>query len=155
MALMTVADPQAGRATPEALVETFEILLAEADLPGFQKILGVGRFSLKRRRETETLFTALCTSLWLLAMSSAIPDMSEPAYMLYRDSLWARMKDADTYVVLISDIMNHLPDSGKADFTPTARELLRRAGVREEPSVLVGLALLLRHLYEYFFNHLL
>ncbi len=152
---MTVADPQAGRVTPEALKETFETLLAEADLPGFLRFVGVGCFSFRRRREMEVLFNALCIGMWRLAMSSALPDLEEAAYMLYRDSLWERMKDADTYVVLISDIMSHLPKSGKDDFTPTARELLRRADRPEDQNSLVGLALFLRHLYEYFFNHLL
>lgn len=155
MALITIADPQARRVTPEALGETFEALLAEADLPGFLKLVGIGRFSLKRRRDMEVLFSALCIGMWRLAMSSALPDMGEAAYMRYRDSLWARMKDADTFVVLISDIMAHLPEHGKDDFTPTARELLRRADCPENQTALVGLALFLRHLYEYFFNHLL
>ena len=152
---MTVSDPQAGRATPEILAETFDALMAEADLPGFLKLMGVGRFPLKRRREMEVLFSALCAGIWRLALARALPDMCEAAYRHYYDSLWSRMKDADSYAVLLADVAGHLPDCGKDDFTPAARDLLRRAGREEDPTSLVGLALFMRHMYEYFFNHIL
>ncbi len=155
MAVMTLSDPQVGKGTPEKLVENFEALLAEADLPGFLELMGVGRFSLKRKREMGRLFSALCVGIWHLALAQAIPDTCEEAYRRYCDSLWASMRDADAYLVLLSDIASHLPGCGREDFTPAARELLKRAGREESQASLVGLALFMRQLYEYFFNQIL
>ena len=57
--MATIVDAQAGRDTPEAYVETFEALLADADAKGFLKLLGIGRFSLLQKRRMERVFMAL------------------------------------------------------------------------------------------------
>mgnify|MGYP000238328910 CR=1 FL=1 len=79
----------------------------------------------------------------------------EAAYTLYLDSLWPRLKDADAYMVLVRDIARFLPESGADDFTPTAREMFSRAGREPDQAKLVGMALFLRRLYDYFFNHII
>lgn len=152
--MLRVTDPQAERDAPERLVDDFRALLEDADKDGFMKLLGVGRFPPGPRKRMEPVFTALCCGLWRLAMRRAMPDHCERAYALYVDSLWSNMEDADSYAVLLRDLEGCLPRHGDEDFTPAARELLRRGGCGEEPSRQVGTALFLRRLYEYFFNHL-
>lgn len=151
----TVIDPQAANASPEALVATFEALRTEADFPGFLKILGIGRFSFSGKRRMEPVFTALCTELWRLALQSAVPDRSHEAYTRFQNSLWSKLRDADTFMVLLRDIAQYLPEQGNADFTPAARELFARAGRIPDQSEAVRMALFLRRLYDYFFNHLM
>ena len=88
-------------------------------------------------------------------MQRAVPDNAEKAYERYLESLWPKLKDADTYMVLVRDIARFLPESGADDFTPTARELFSRAGKEPDQAKVVGMALFLRRLYEYFFNHII
>lgn len=76
----TVVDPQAGRATPEALVNTFEALLADADFAAFLNILGTGRFAFSARKAMRPVFTALCLGIWRLALKRAAPDSCDEAY---------------------------------------------------------------------------
>lgn len=151
----TVVDPQAGNSGPEALVATFEALSAEADFPAFLHLLGTGRLAFSARRALQPVFSALCVGLWRLAMQRAVPDNAEKAYERYLESLWPKLKDADTYMVLVRDIARFLPESGADDFTPTARELFSRAEKEPDQAKVVGMALFLRRLYEYFFNHII
>ena len=58
-------------------------------------------------------------------------------------------------MVLVRDIARFLPESGADDFTPTARELFSRSGKEPDQAKVVGMALFLRRLYEYFFNHII
>lgn len=152
---VTVVDAQAGNTSPEALVTTFESLLEESDADTFFSLLGMGRFSLSRRRRMRPVFTALCAGLWRLALRRAVPDRCEEAYGRYLESLWPKLPDADAYMVLVRDMAGHLPERGGEDFTPTARELFRRADREPDQAALVGMALFLRRLYDYFFNHLM
>lgn len=150
-----VVDPQAGNTDPQALSATFEALLADADFSTFLKLLGTGRLAFSARRSLRPVFSALCVGLWRLALKRAVPDNEEAAYTLYLDSLWPRLKDADAYMVLVRDIARFLPESGADDFTPTAREMFSRAGREPDQAKLVGMALFLRRLYDYFFNHII
>ena len=145
-----VVDPQAGNADPQALAATFEALLADADFSTFLKLLGTGRLAFSARRALRPVFSALCVGLWRLALKRAVPDNEEAAY-----TLWPRLKDADAYMVLVRDIARFLPESGADDFTPTAREMFSRAGREPDQAKLVGMALFLRRLYDYFFNHII
>lgn len=150
-----VVDPQAGNTDPSALAATFEALLADADSAAFFRILGIGRLAFSSRRAMRPVFLALCMGMWRLALKKAVPDKAEAAYTLYAHSLWPKMEDADAFMVLVSDIARFLPQSGADDFTPTAREMFSRAGGEPTQAKLVGMALLLRRLYEYFFNHII
>ncbi len=152
---VTVVDAQAGNASPEALVTTFESLLAETDVEGFFSLLGIGRFSLSRKKRMQPVFTALCAGLWHLALQRAVPDRCDEAYGRYLDSLWPKVRDADAYMVLVRDMARFLPERGGENFTPTAREVFRRVGREPDQAALVGMALFLRRLYDYFFNHLM
>lgn len=153
--LDTVVDPQADNAGPEALVNTFEALLAEADFDAFLKILGIGRLAFSARRTMRPVFVALCIGLWHLALKRAVPDRCDEGYEAYLAVLWPRLKEADAFMVLVRDIARFLPEHGSDDFTPTAREIFGRAGKEPDQAGLVGLALFLRRLYDYFFNHLM
>lgn len=150
-----VIDPQADNSGPEELVNTFEALLAESDVAAFFRILGIGRFSLSARRNMQSVFTALCAGLWRLALKRAVPDRCDAAFERYIASLWTKTKDADAQAVLVRDMASFLPSKGTEDFTPTAREVFRRAGREPDQAGLVGMALFLRRLYDYFFNHLM
>lgn len=101
------------------------------------------------------VFVALCIGLWHLALKRAVPDRCAEAYEGYLAALWPRMKDADSFMVLVRDIARFLPEQGCEDFTPTAHEIFRRAGKEPDQAGLVGLALYMRRLYDYFFNHLM
>lgn len=151
----TVVDRQAGNASPEALVGTFEALLAETDFTAFLRILGIGRLDFSARRNMRPVFAALCTGLWHLALRRVVPDRCEEAYEDYLATLWPKVKDADSFMVLVRDIALFLPERGEKDFTPTARELFHRAGKQPDQAGLVGMALFLRRMYDYFFNHLM
>ena len=153
--LDTVIDPQAGNADPEALASTFEALLAETDFTAFLHLLGIGRLAFSARRQIRPVFTALCVGVWRLALNRAVPDRSDEAYECYLAALWPTLKDADAYMVLVRDIARFLPEHGSDDFTPTAREVFARAGREPAQAELVGMALFLRRLYDYFFNHLM
>ena len=87
--MATIVDAQAGRDTPEAYVETFEALLADA----------------------------------------------------FRE--------------LLAGVTHSLPEQSGADFMPASRDLFARAGKEPDQASLMGMALYLRRLYEYFFNHIL
>lgn len=151
----TVVDPQAGNASPEALVKTFEALLAEADFTAFLKMLGIGRMAFSARRAMQPVFTALCIGVWRLALKRAVPDSCDEAYEAYLATLWPKMKDADAFMVLVRDVELHMPKSGEEDFTPTAGDMFVRAGKKPDQAALVGMALFLRRMYDYFFNHLM
>lgn len=151
----TVVDPQAGNSSPEALVGTFEALIAEADFATFLRILGIGRLDFSARRAMRPIFMALCTGLWRLALRRAVPDRCDEAYEGYLATLWPKVKDADSFMVLVRDIALFLPERGENDFTPTAREVFHRAGREPDQTGLVGMALFLRRMYDYFFNHLM
>ena len=151
----TVVDPQAGNASPEALVGTFEALLAEADFAAFLKMLGIGRMAFSARRAMRPVFTALCIGVWRLALKRAVPDRCDEAYEAYLASLWPELKDADAFMVLVRDVDGHMPQRGEDDFTPTARDVFVRAGRKPDQAALVGMALFLRRMYDYFFNHLM
>ncbi|WP_295637638.1 hypothetical protein [uncultured Mailhella sp.] len=151
----TVVDPQAGNASPEALVGTFEALLAEADFAAFLKMLGIGRMAFSARRAMRPVFTALCIGVWRLALQRAVPDRSDEAYEAYLATLWPKVKDADAFMVLVRDVAGHLPRRGEDDFTPTAGDVFVRAGRKPDQAALVGMALFLRRMYDYFFNHLM
>lgn len=151
----TVVDPQADNASPEALVSTFEVLLADADVDTFFRILGIGRLARSARRRMYPVFTALCAGLWRLAMKMAVPDRCDEACERYMAWLQSNGRDADAQVLLLRDVAAHLPPNGGEDFTPAAREVFSRAGKTPDQAGLVGMALFLRRLYDYFFNHLM
>lgn len=151
----TVVDPQAGNASPEALVGTFEALLAEADFTAFLKMLGIGRMAFSAKRAMRPVFTALCIGVWRLALQRAVPDRCDEAYEAYLAALWPKVKDADAFMVLVRDVAGHMPRRGEDDFTPTARDVFARAGREPDQAALVGMALFLRRMYDYFFNHLM
>lgn len=65
------------------------------------------------------------------------------------------MKDADAFMVLVRDVARFLPGQGREDFTPTARDMFRRAGREPDQAGLVGMALFLRRMYDYFLNNLM
>lgn len=153
--LDTVVDPQAGNADPESLERTFEALLAETDYAEFLRILGIGRLAFSDKRRMRPVFTALCVGVWRLALRRAVPDQCDEAYERYLASLWPTLKDADAYMVLVRDVARFLPERGDEDFTPTARDVFSRAGREPDQASLVGMALFLRRLYDYFFNHLM
>lgn len=151
----TVIDTQAEKSTPEVLVSTFKNLLEEADYAAFLNILGVGRFEFFRRRSFRRIFMALCLGLWDLTMKRAAPDCREEAYEKCLASFWPVLKDADAFMVLVRDIASFLPEKGEEDLTPMAKELFARVNRKPEHAELVGMALFLRRLYDYFFNHLM
>ena len=151
----TVIDTQAEKSTPEALVNTFKNLLEEADYSAFLNILGIGRFEFSRKRIFRRIFMALCLGLWRLAMKRSAPDCSEEAYEKCLASYWPILKDADAFMVLVRDIASFLPEKGEEDLTPMAKELFARVNRKPEHAELVGMALFLRRLYDYFFNHLM
>ncbi len=153
--LVTVIDAQAGRAAPEALAETFEALLADADRDRFLKLLDIGRFSLRAKSRMEPVFTALCAGLWKLALRRACPEQCEEACEIWQEAQWKRVRDADALMVLLRDVTSHLPEQGGGDFTPAARDMFVRAGKEPDQAALVGMALFLRRLYDHFFNHLI
>ena len=73
-----------------------------------------------------------------------------------RDILLSAMfREEYRQMVLVRDIALFLPERGEKDFTPTARELFHRAGKQPDQAGLVGMALFLRRMYDYFFNHLM
>ncbi|WP_294447654.1 hypothetical protein [uncultured Mailhella sp.] len=151
----TVVDPQAANSSPEALVGTFEALLAEADFAAFLKMLGIGRMAFSAKRAMRPVFTALCICVWRLALKKAVPDRCDEAYEAYLATLWPKVKDADAFMVLVRDVGGHLPRRGEDDFTPTARDVFARAGKEPDQAALMGMALFLRRMYDYFFNHLM
>ena len=153
--MATIVDAQAGRDTPEAYVETFEALLADADFRGFLKLLGIGRFSLLAKRHMRRVFMALCAGIWKLALSHAVPEHSAQAYEVWLDTQMRSVKDAEGFRGLLVGVTRSLPEQSGADFMPAAREMFTRAGKEPDQSSLMGMALYLRRLYEYFFNHIL
>jgi hypothetical protein len=153
--MATIVDVQAGRDTPEAYVETFEALLADADTKGFLKLLGIGRFSLMEKRRMERVFMALCAGMWKLALSHAVPERSAQAYETWLAARMRNIRDADAFRELLAGVAFSLPESSGADFMPASRDLFARAGKEPDQASLMGMALYLRRLYEYFFNHIL
>ena len=79
----------------------------------------------------------------------------DEAYEAYLATLWPKVKDADAFMVLVRDVAGHMPRRGEDDFTPTARDVFARAGREPDQAALVGMALFLRRMYDYFFNHLM
>jgi hypothetical protein len=153
--MATIVDAQAGRDTPEAYVETFEALLADADTKGFLKLLGIGRFSFLEKRRMERVFMALCAGMWKLALSHAVPERSAQAYETWLAARMRNVRDADVFREFLAGIACSLPESSGADFMPASRDLFARAGKESDQASLMGMALYLRRLYEYFFNHIL
>ena len=153
--MATIVDAQAGRDTPEAYVETFEALRADADFRGFLKLLGIGNFSLLAKRRMERIFTALCAGMWKLALSHAVPERSVLAYETWLAKQMRSVRDADAFRDLMAEVSRSLPEQSGADFMPASRDLFARAGKEPDQASLMGMALYLRRLYEYFFNHIL
>ena len=153
--MATIVDAQAGRDTLEAYVETFEALLADADFRGFVKLLGIGRFSLLAKRRMRHVFMALCAGMWKLALSHAVPERSVQAYETWLAAQMRSVRDADAFRALLAGVACSLPEQSGADFMPASRDLFARAGKEPDQASLMGMALYLRRLYEYFFNHIL
>ena len=153
--MATIVDAQAGRDTPEAYVETFEALLADADFRGFLKLLGIGRFSLLAKRRMGRVFMALCAGMWKLALGHAVPESSVQVYEAWLASQMRNDRDAEAFRQLLADMARSLPEKSGADFMPASRDLFARAGKEPNQASLMGMALYLRRLYEYFFNHIL
>ena len=101
------------------------------------------------------VFTALCLGIWRLALKRAAPDSCDEAYERGLAEFWPRVKDADSFMVLVRDVARFLPEQGREDFTPTARDMFRRAGREPDQAGLVGMALFLRRMYDYFLNNLM
>ena len=153
--MATIVDAQAGRDTPEAYVENFEALLADADFRGFVKLLGIGRFSLLAKRRIRSVFMALCAGMWKLALSHAVPERSAQAYETWLAARMHGIGDANELRELLAGVARSLPEQSGADFMPASRDLFARAGKEPDQASLMGMALYLRRLYEYFFNHIL
>ena len=153
--MATIVDAQAGRDTPEAYVETFEALLADADFRGFLKLLGIGRFSLLAKRRMGRVFMALCAGMWKLALSHAVPERSAQAYETWLAAQMHGIGGANELRELLAGVARSLPEQSGADFMPASRDLFARAGKEPDQASLMGMALYLRRLYEYFFNHIL
>ena len=155
VAVATIVDAQAGRDTPEAYVETFEALLADANFKGFLKLLGVGSFSLLQKRRMERVFMALCAGMWKMALSHAVPERCAQAYETWLAGQMQRSRDTESFRELLAAVASSLPEQSREDFMPVAREMFARAGKEPDQASLMGMALYLRRLYEYFFNHIL
>ena len=153
--MATIVDVQAGRDTPEAYVETFEALLADADFRGFLKLLGIGRFSLLAKRRMRSVFVALCAGMWKLALGHAVPERSAQAYETWLAAQMHGIGDANELRELLAGVSRSLPDRSGVDFMPASRDMFARAGKKPDQASLMGMALYLRRLYEYFFNHIL
>ena len=139
----------------EAYVETFEALLADADFRGFVKLLGVGRFSLLAKRRMRRVFLALCAGMWKLALGHAVPERCVQAYDAWLSAQMHSVRDAEGFRELLAEVPRSLPGQAGADFMPASSEMFARAGKKPDQASLMGMALYLRRLYEYFFNHIL
>ena len=153
--MATIVDAQAGRDTLEAYVETFEALLADADFRGFLKLLGIGSFSLLAKRRMRRVFRALCAGMWKLALGHAVPERSVQAYEVWLAAQMRSVSDTKGFRELLAEVARSLPGQASADFMPASRDIFAHAGKEPDQASLMGMALYLRRLYEYFFNHIL
>ena len=65
------------------------------------------------------------------------------------------VRDAEGVRELLAEVTRSLPGQAGADFMPASRDMFARAGKKPDQASLMGMALYLRRLYEYFFNHIL
>ena len=98
---------------------------------------------------------ALCVGMWKLALGHAVPERSVQAYEAWLASRMRSVSDADGFRERLVEVASSLPDRPGADFMPASRDLFARAGKEPDQASLMGMALYLRRLYEYFFNHIL
>jgi hypothetical protein len=93
--------------------------------------------------------------MWKLALGHAVPERSVQAYDAWLATQMRSVRDADAFRELLAEVARSLPEQAGADFMPASRDLFARAGKEPGQASLMGMALYLRRLYEYFFNHIL
>lgn len=150
----------AERSSVESLVRNFEALLADADLREALDILEVGPFRFSRRRRLKREFRSLYVGLWRLALRRSFPRDYDAVFHAYMERQAARAKEGDEEYVsvdLVLQYVDKLKEHGDSDFFEVSRHILSLLEFDETRTrvLLLKLALHLRRMYRYFFDHLL
>jgi len=148
------------RSTPEALISTFESLLDGVDYREVLELLDVGALQFQRKKRLKQEFRALYIGLWRLALRRSFPDEYRTVFQTFmeRQAQLVKDKNADPgSVELVFQYVDKLTEHGDTDFSEVGRHLLSLLEFDETQTrvMILKVALHLRRMYTYFFDHLL
>ncbi len=143
-----------------SLVRNFTVILDDLDYRPVLDMLGVGTFQFTRRKLLTREFRALYVGLWRLALMRSFPSRHAELFQAFMEGEAVRCKDRRQVAAsaeLILQYVNKLSEHGDADFSGVARHILSLLAVDETRTraMILRLALHLRRMYTYFFDHLL
>lgn len=141
--------------TIEQVVDTFVALTATLHYNAELDLLSVPRWRFNKRRKLKRELGALDIALWRLALNRSFPDDHD----LIFQSLMERRQKAEGSskgAELVLSYVEKLRPSGDGDFSVVAQHLLHLARRKSElnRSLVLRLALHIRHRYMFFFQNL-
>ena len=156
-ALGDAADNSCSAPSP---VRNFTAILDDMNYRPVLDILGVGTFQFTRRKLLTREFRALYVGLWRLALMRSFPTRHAELFQAFMEGEAARCKERSQAVAgaeLVMQYAGKLSEHGDADFSDVARHILSLLEFDETRTraLVLKLALHLRRMYTYFFDHLL
>lgn len=144
---------------PEVLADNFLSLLEAVNEAEALTILELGRFQLGLRKRMRRELQALYAGLWNLALRRSFPHDYEEIFQTWLSRMGAELSDRRRAEKeeRIHQYVGSLRQYGDADFSELSRHITGLLEVDEARGkrISFGMALYIRRIYTYFFDHLL
>lgn len=145
--------------SPEVLADNFQALLESVSRTEAFGILELGRFRFGLRRRMGRELLALYAGLWNLALRRSFPHDYEEIFRtwLLREKARLPARRRREWEKRILQYVDSLRQYGDADFSEPSRHItgLLEADEARSRRISFGMALYVRRIYTYFFDHLL
>lgn len=150
----------AERLSVASLLRNFEALLADVDYRDAFEIMEIGSLQFARRKRLRRELQALYIGLWRLALKRSFPSDYAAVFHAYMEELTTQGKPRAGVAVnteLVLQYVDKLREHGDSDFSAVSRHMLSLLEFDDSQTRVLTLkiALHLRRVYKYFFDHLL
>lgn len=143
----------------DVIVDNFSALLESVAPSEALNILELGRIHFIQRRRMRKELQALYAGLWNLALQRSFPDDYTDIFSAWLEKSGAELDphDREERQARIFQYVDSLRQYGDADFSEVSRHLtgLLEADESHVKRISFALALYIRRIYTYFFDHLL
>lgn len=147
--------------SPETIVTRFQVLLSSFDYLEELDILGVGKYSFKKKKKLITEVKALYIALWKIALEKSFPESWNIYFNLFLEELGNHLKcntQTVQFVIRRIDVYDTLLAPKKENnFSEVARQLVSLYIKKKEDleSPILKFSLKIRQVYTLIFNRLI
>lgn len=159
-ASVVVGEELAERLSVESLLRNFAALLEDVDYRDAFEIIEIGALQFGRRKRIRRELQALYIGLWRLALKRSFPSDYAAVFHAYMEQQYDVQKQRPNAAVnteLVLQYVDKLREHGDNDFSAVSRHVLSLLEFDDSQTraLTLKIALHLRRVYKYFFDHLL